>query len=65
MSAPALKRYRIVVIEWLTHDAVIEAEDEILAEDEARRLWADNAEHQLFRFRDLGIDGFEIEGITP
>jgi hypothetical protein len=35
MSAPALKRYRVVVIEWLTHDAVIEAEDEILAEDEA------------------------------
>jgi hypothetical protein len=35
MSAPALKRYRVIVIEWLTHDA---AEDEILAEEEARRL---------------------------
>ena len=65
INTPALKSFRVVVIEWLTHDAVIEAEDEILAEDEARRLWADNAEHQLFSFRDSGIDGVEIEEITP
>ena len=64
-TTATLKRFRVVVIEWLTHDAVIEAEDEILAEDEARRLWADNAEHQLFSFRDSGIDGVEIEELTP
>ena len=48
INTPALKRFRVVVIEWLTHDAVIEAEDEILAEDEARRLWATNTEHRSF-----------------
>ena len=61
MSAPALKRYRVVVIEWLTHDAVIEAEDEILAEDEARRLWTSNSEHELFSFDYSGIDSVHVE----
>ena len=27
MSAPAVKRFRVVVVEWLSHDAVIEAAD--------------------------------------
>ena len=64
INTPALKNFRVVVIEWLTHDAVIEAEDEILAGDEARRLWADNAEHQPFNFRDSGIDGIEVEEVA-
>ena len=38
MSTPALKRFRVVVIEWLSHDAVIEAADEAAAEAEALRL---------------------------
>jgi hypothetical protein len=65
MSAPALKRYRVVVIEWLSHDAVIEAADAIAAEAEARRLWASNAEHELFSFDDSGIDGVQVEEIAP
>ena len=44
MSAPALKRYRVVAIEWLSHDAILEAADAIAAEAEARRLWASNGE---------------------
>ena len=65
MSAPALKRFRVVVIEWLSHDAVIEAPDAAAAEAEARRLWATNDEHQLFSFDDSGIDGIQIEEAQP
>jgi hypothetical protein len=46
MSAPARKRFRVTVIEWLSHDAVIEASDAAAAEAEARRLWATNDEHE-------------------
>jgi hypothetical protein len=65
MSTPALKRFRVVVIEWLSHDAVIEATDAAAAEAEARRLWTENAEHQLFSFDDSGIDGIQVEEIAP
>ena len=64
MSSPALKSYRVVVIEWLSHDAIIEAADECAAEAEARRLWATNGEHQLFSFDDSGIDGVQVEEIA-
>jgi hypothetical protein len=36
----------------LSHDAVIEARDAQTAEAEARRLWAENAEHDVFSFDD-------------
>ncbi|MFZ0205751.1 MAG: hypothetical protein WAL59_06480 [Roseiarcus sp.] len=65
MSNPSLKRFRVVVIEWLSHNAVIEAPDALAAEAEARRLWADNAEHQRFSFDDSGIDGVQVEEIAP
>ena len=65
MSNPSLKRFRVVVIEWLSHNAVIEAPDALAAEAEARRLWADNAEHQRFSFDDFGIDGVQVEEIAP
>ena len=64
MSAPALKRYRIVVIEWLTHDAVIEAEDEILAEDEARRSGPTMPSISCSASA-IQASTIEIEGITP
>jgi hypothetical protein len=38
--------------EWLSHDAVIEAPDAEAAAAEARRLWAENAEHEVFSFDD-------------
>ena len=39
MGAPSLKTYRVVVLEWLSHTTVIEAESAQHAEGEARRLW--------------------------
>ena len=64
MSAPAIKRFRVVVIEWLSHDAVIEATDANAAEAEAGRLWATNAEHQLFSLDNSGIDGIDVEEVA-
>jgi len=57
----ALRRYHVTVVEWLAHKAVIEAPNAGAAEAEARRLWAENAEHPLFSFDDSGIDGIQIE----
>jgi len=62
MSA-SLKAYRVVVIEWLSHKAVIDAASEADAEIIARCLWANNAEHQMFRFEDSGIDGVTVEEV--
>jgi len=61
MSAP--RSYRVVVIEWLSHEAVIAADSAEAAEAEARRLWAENAETQTFRFKDSGLDGVLAEDI--
>jgi hypothetical protein len=65
MSTPSLKRFRVTVIEWLAHDATIEAPDAQAAEVEAHRLWAENAEHEVFSFDDSGIDGIQVEEISP
>ena len=65
MSTLPLKRFRIVVIEWLSHDAIIEAPSAQAAEAEARRLWAENAEHEVFSFDDSGIDGIQVEEVSP
>jgi hypothetical protein len=65
MSTLPLKRFRVVVIEWLSHDAIIEAPSAQAAEAEARRLWAENAEHEVFSFDDSGIDGIQIEEVSP
>jgi hypothetical protein len=62
MSVPSLKPpYRVVVIEWHSHTAVIEAESRQHAEAEARRLWAQNAESEIFCFEDSGIDRVIVE----
>ena len=65
INTPALKSFRVVVIEWLTHDAIIEAPDEAAAEAEAQRLWATKDEHQRFSFDDSGIDGIQVEEVWP
>jgi hypothetical protein len=44
------------VIEWLTTRPSAKAE--------ARRLWAENAEHEVFSFDDSGIDGIQVEEIS-
>jgi hypothetical protein len=38
-----------------SHDAVMPAPAAEAAEAEARRLWAENAEHEVFSFDDSGI----------
>ena len=65
MSALPVKRFRVTVIEWLSHDAIIEAPDAAAAEAEVRRLWAENAEHEVFSFDDSGIDGIQVDDISP
>jgi hypothetical protein len=65
MSTLPLKRFRVVVIEWLSHDTIIEAPNAQAAEAEARRLWAENAEHEVFSFDDSGIDGIQVEEVSP
>jgi hypothetical protein len=65
MSTRSLKRFRVVVIEWLSHDAIIEAPNAQAAEAEAHRLWAENAEHEVFSFDDSGIDGIQVEEVLP
>jgi hypothetical protein len=64
MSTLPLKRFRVVVIEWLTHDAIIEAPNAQAAEAEARRLWAENAEHEVFSFDNSGVDGIDVEEVS-
>ena len=61
MSAPSLKTYRVVVIEWLSHKAVIEAESAEHAEEEAWRLWAEKGESEIFSFEDSGVDGVVVD----
>jgi hypothetical protein len=65
LSAPALKTYRVEVIEWLTHRAVIEAESAERAKEQARRLWAESAEVEVFHFWGDGVDGVMVEEIHP
>jgi hypothetical protein len=60
-----LKIYRVVVIEWLSHKALIRARSAQHAEDEAREMWAANAEHDVFRFEDSGIDTVDVEEVQP
>ena len=55
MSALPLRRYRVVVLEWLSHVAVIEASSQAEAETNALDLW--NQADGSFSFEDQGIDG--------
>ena len=57
------KRYRVTVREWLVHSATIEATDAAAAEAEARRMWEDNSEYEVFNFDDGGIDGVQVKEI--
>jgi hypothetical protein len=57
------KAHRVFVIEWLSHKAVIEATGAEEAEAKARELWANNAEHEIFKFEDSGIRGVTVEEV--
>lgn len=58
---PTKQLFRVTVIEWLSHSTLLEAESPQAAEEQARRLWAENAEHDAFRFEDAGIDGVVVD----
>lgn len=55
MSAFPSRRYRVVVLEWLSHTAVIEASSKEEAEAKALDLW--NEADGSFSFEDQGVDG--------
>ncbi len=55
------RTWRVTVIEWLSHAAVIEADTPEQAEAKARQLWAGNGEHEVFRFSDSGLDGVIVD----
>ena len=59
MSLPK-RRWHVTAIEWLSYDAVIEADSESEARAEAQRLWAENAETEAFSFDDSDLDCFVI-----
>lgn len=56
-----LNRYRVTVIEWLSHSAILEAATPEAAEAEARRLWNERAEEGRFEFEDSGLDGVVVD----
>lgn len=60
-TTPTPQRYRVTVLEWLSHCAIIEATSPDAAEAEARRLWDENAEGEHFQFEDSGIDGVVVD----
>jgi hypothetical protein len=56
MSALPSRRYRVVVLEWLSHTAVVEASSKEEAEAKGLDLW-NAADGESFSFEDSGIDG--------
>ncbi len=61
MSKQQPRVWRVTVIEWLSHVATIEAGTAEEAEAKARDIWADNAEQNVFRFSDSGLDGVVVD----
>lgn len=55
------RNWRVTVIEWLSHVAIIEADTPMLAEAHARQLWAEHGDHEAFRFSDSGLDGIVVD----
>lgn len=62
-TTPTPQRYRVTVLEWLSHEAIIEAGSPEAAEEQARRLWDENAEHEAFKFRDSGLEGVLVDSL--
>lgn len=61
--ASGLKRFRVTVIEWLSHVIILDAKDAAAAEDLAAHLWSELG-GDAFRFSDQGIDGFHADEIA-
>lgn len=63
MSAPSLKRYRVVATVWRTYSTVITATSTAAARAEADRLLDENALDDVFSFDYSGIDSVEVEEV--
>ena len=59
----ALRRYRVTVIEWLSHKTVIEATSAQEAQALVRDLFERKDVTDIFRFDDSGIDSVDAEEI--
>ncbi len=57
----APRRYRVAVIEWISHKAVIEATSEAEAAYKARRLWMEGDDNTLFSYESSGFEGAVAE----
>ena len=55
------RRYRVAVIEWTSHKAVIEATSEAEARYKAERLWMEDGDGKLFSFESAGFEGAVAE----
>ena len=64
IETPAFKSFRVTIVEWLSHDIVLQAADEEAAEAIARELWSDSEEIDRFRFRDSGLDEVVVDPCT-
>jgi hypothetical protein len=60
-SPEAPRQWRVTVIEWLSHVAVIEADTAEQDEAEARSLWAEDGEQR----GGSGIDGVVVDEALP
>lgn len=56
MSEAQTTRYRVTIIEWLSHTSSVDAFDEEAAESTALERWADNNEDPAFTCFDGGVD---------
>ncbi len=57
----APRRYRVAIIEWTSHKAVIEAPSEAEAAEKARRLWMEGDDNTLFSYESSGFEGAVAE----
>lgn len=60
--ASGQKRFRVTVLEWLSHVIVVDAADAKVAEEMAARFWFEGC-GDAFRFRCQGTDGFQVDEI--
>jgi hypothetical protein len=60
-ESPAPRRYRVAVIEWNSHNAVIEATSEAEARRKAERLWMEGDDNSLFSYESCGFEGAVAE----
>jgi len=61
MSALPSRRYRVVVVEWLSHVGVIEATSKEAAKARALEIWGTETESGTFTFEDSGVSDVMID----